>query len=99
MANGDSEVLKEIAGNISEFAGNWEAVWENIMLRADCKQALVDMAEKEKKPELLEADFVTETNDMFHKLLDQVKREVGKLDSKRILFDFKAWLKKEAKRR
>lgn len=99
LANGDSEVLKEIAGNISEFAGNWEAVWENIMLRADCNHLLVDLAEKEQRPELLEADFVVETNDMFHKLLDKVKRDVGKLDSKRVLFEFKEWLKKEVKKR
>jgi len=99
LANGDSEILKDIAGNIAEFAGNWEAVWENIMLRADCKQALVDISEKEKKQELLEADFVIETNDMFHRLVDKSKKETGKIDSKRIIFEFKEWLKKEVKKK
>jgi len=98
LMSGDSEILKEIAGNIAEFAGNWEAVWENIELRAKCKQALVDIAEKTKKPELLEADFVIETNDMFHNLLDKVKKEVGKIDPERVFFEYNEWLKKEAKK-
>ena len=99
LANGDSEILKEIAGNIVEFAGNWEAVWNNIMLRAKCKQAIVDISDKTGKPELLEADFTIEANDMFHKLLDKVKKETGKMDEERIFFDFNEWLKKEGKKR
>ena len=91
--------VKEIAANISDFAGNWEMVWDNIMLRAQCNQALLEIAEKAQRPELLEADFVVEMNDMFHKLLDKVKREVGKIDSKRIFFDFNEWLKKEVKKK
>ncbi|MBW2983884.1 type II/IV secretion system ATPase subunit, partial [Candidatus Woesearchaeota archaeon] len=58
LINGESEIIKSIAGNIKEWAGNWDAVWENINLRADCKTAVVDLADKAKNPELLEAEFV-----------------------------------------
>jgi len=98
LMNGDSDILKEIAGNISDFAGDWDSVWDNIVLRAECKKVLVDLAKKSNNLELLEAPFVIRCNDMFHKLSGRVKEETGGLDSKRILFDFKTWLKKEVKR-
>ncbi|MBW2963816.1 type II/IV secretion system ATPase subunit [Candidatus Woesearchaeota archaeon] len=98
LANGDSEILKEIAGNVAEFAGNWEAVWNNIMLRAKCKQAIVDISDKTERPELLEAEFSVKANDMFHNLLDQVLKETGKIDEERVFFDFNEWLKKEGKK-
>jgi type IV secretory pathway ATPase VirB11/archaellum biosynthesis ATPase len=97
LINGDSEILKAIAGNVKEWAGNWDAVWENIMLRADMKEALMKMAEKEKNDELLEAPFVIKCNDEFHRISDRVKEKIGKLDSKRILFEWKEWLKKEVR--
>ena len=99
LKNGDSEVLKTIASNIKDFAGNWDAVWENIQLRADVKQEIVNMAAKMKNDDLLEAEFVTKSNDMFHMIIDKVKEELGELDSKRIFFEFKEWLKREAKAR
>jgi type IV secretory pathway ATPase VirB11/archaellum biosynthesis ATPase len=97
LINGDSEVLKAIASNVKEWAGNWDAVWDNIQLRADIKELLVKTADKLKRPELLEADFVILCNDQFHKLSDKVKEETRKLDSKRIFFEWSEWLKKAAK--
>ncbi|MBW2983480.1 hypothetical protein KY361_00005, partial [Candidatus Woesearchaeota archaeon] len=88
-----------IAGNIKEWAGNWDAVWENINLRADCKTAVVDLADKAKNPELLEAEFVISCNDEFHKIVDRVREQYGETDPKRILFEFKDWLKKAAKKK
>ncbi len=29
LINGDSEVLKAIGGNVKEWAGNWDAIWDN----------------------------------------------------------------------
>ena len=46
LINGESEILKAIAGNVKEWSGNWDAVWDNITLRAKTKEALVDLAEK-----------------------------------------------------
>jgi hypothetical protein len=99
LINGNSEILKRMAGNIREFAGDWDAVWNNIQLRADCKQAIVDIHEQTKDNSLLEAPFVIRCNDMFHLLTDKVKQEVGTMDSERILFEYKEWLKNEVKKR
>jgi type IV secretory pathway ATPase VirB11/archaellum biosynthesis ATPase len=99
LINGESDVIKSIAGNVQEWAGNWDAVWDNINLRADCKQAIVDVADKAKNPELLEAEFVIQCNDEFHKTVNRVKEEVGETDPKRVLFEWKDWLKKAAKKK
>ncbi|MBD3310817.1 hypothetical protein GF351_06385 [Candidatus Woesearchaeota archaeon] len=98
LINGEIEVLKSIAGNVKEWAGNWDAVWDNINLRADIKSALVDLAEKSKRPELLEAKFVIHANDYFHNISDEVREEFGSLDSKRILLKWKEWAKAAAKK-
>jgi archaeal flagellar protein FlaI len=97
LINGDSEVIKEIAASVKEWAGNWDAVWENIQLRADLKGALVEYSKKQKRPELLEAEFVIRANDAFHKISDTILEKDGTLDSKKILFRWDDWLKKEAK--
>ncbi len=99
LMNGDSDVLKSIAGSVREWAGNWDAVWDNILLRAKTKELIVNLSDKIKDPYLLEADFVILANDMFHKISDSVKEEVGALDSKRILTDYNTWLERAVKKR
>ncbi len=96
LINGDSEILKAIAANIKEWAGNWDAVWDNIELRAKIKEEIVKAAEREQEPELLEAEFVIRCNDMFHRITDNVREETGYIDSNKILFAFKEWIKEEA---
>jgi len=98
LIDGDSEILKAIAGNIKEWAGNWDAVWDNITLRAKIKENLVDFANKNNMLELLEADFVIQSNDQFHKISEKIREEIGTLDSKRILFDWNEWLKRHVKK-
>ena len=66
LINGESEILKSIAGNIKEWAGDWDALWDNITLRAKTKEALVKYSEKAKDPEMLEAEFIVLANDHFH---------------------------------
>ena len=95
LMNGDSEILKAIASNIKEFAGDWDAVWENIQLRGNVKQALVEEAEKVNDMEFLEAPFVIKCNDMFHNFVEKVKRETGHMDNDKIYFEFTNWLKRE----
>ncbi len=99
LRNGNSDILKRMAGRIKEFAGDWEAIWQNIELRADAKQAIVDLFVEQSDPALLEADFAVKANDMFHLISDKVKDKQGKLDSARILFEYKEWLRKEGKKR
>ncbi|MBS3136856.1 Flp pilus assembly complex ATPase component TadA [Candidatus Woesearchaeota archaeon] len=98
LKNGDSEILKAIAGNVKEFAGSWDAVWDNILLRGTIKENIVKMAEQTKNDELLEAPFVTKANDMFHIISEKVKEEVGFLDSKKILFQWNDWLSREVRK-
>jgi type IV secretory pathway ATPase VirB11/archaellum biosynthesis ATPase len=95
---GDSEILKAIAGNVREWAGNWDAVWDNINLRARVKQAMVEAAQKAQKPDLLEAQFYIVANDQFHKVSERVREEAGSLDSERIFFEWNEWLKRAVKK-
>jgi len=99
LLNGESEILKAIAGSVKEWAGNWDAVWDNILLRAKLKELLVQASKENEAPDLLEADFVVTANDEFHKISDEIKEETGALDSKRILFQWQDWLSRQVKRR
>ena len=91
LIHGESFVIREIARRIPEFYGNWDLVWENILLRAKIKERLIEFSEKYNKPELLEAEYVVFANEQFNLISEQVKREIGKLDSKEIL---KRWEEK-----
>ncbi len=99
LMNGDSDILKSIGGSVREWAGDWDAIWENIILRADIKQTLVNVAEQSGKPEILEAEFMMRSNDEFHRISDEVREEVGMLDSKKILFRWKEWIKKALRKK
>lgn len=99
LRNGNSDILKRMAGRIKEFAGDWNAIWNNIELRAQTKQAIVDQFLETQNPFLLEAEFVIKANDQFHLISDAVKEKRGKLDSKEILFQYLDWLKREAKKK
>ncbi len=93
LLEGDCEILKKIAENVKEWSGNWDAVWENVLLRAQIKEEIVNVSEKENLPIILEAEFVIQANDEFHRISENVKEERGRLDSKRIFSLWKAWLK------
>lgn len=98
LINGESETLKEIAGSVKGWAGNWDAVWDNIQLRANVKQSLVDFSIQNKMPELLEAPFVVKSNSVFHEISEKVQQEIGLPEGKRVLREFNEWLKKNAKK-
>ena len=95
LRNGNSMILKRMAGRVKEFAGDWDAVWHNIELRAACKQAIVDEFERTKDDSILEAKFVINANDKFHLISEQIREREGKLDNERVLFEYKDWLRKE----
>jgi hypothetical protein len=98
LINGESLIINEIAKRVKEWHGNWDAVWSNIELRGRVKQTLVDYAKKLKRPELLEAEWTSKSNEMFHLIAEKVKREVGALDSKMIYEKWVEWLEKELKK-
>jgi len=98
LINGDSEIIKDIASNVKGWAGNWDAVWDNIILRQKIKQEVVDFAEKMKQPELLEAEFTVKSNNAFHQISDEVSEEIGLPTSEVVFPKWKRWLEKESKR-
>ena len=91
LINGESEVLKSIASNVPQWAGNWSAVWDNIELRAKIKEYQVEKAKKVKNDNILEAKYVIEANDMFHKICQKILDNYNKLDSNLIYEDFCLW--------
>ena len=97
LLNGESEVVKSIAGSVREWVGNWDAVWENILLRSKIKQTLVDYARKTNNQEIIESNFVVASNDMFHRLIEQVRGEVGSIDSNRVFHEWDDWVRKSIK--
>ena len=99
LLNGDSQVLKDIAAKIKDFAGSWDAVWDNINLRAKVKQKLVDVCIREKDDELVEAEFTILSNDRFHEIMEEVREDKGFLDNDLIFQTWELWLEKEVKRR
>ncbi len=97
FVNGESFVLNEITKRVREWAGRWDRVWENIMLRAKIYRTVVDVAEKTGKSELLEAETAVASNQMFHLLADRCKREIGVIDSERVFNEWFDWFRKHAK--
>lgn len=99
LINGDSEILKQIASNVRGWAGNWDAIYDNILLRAKIKKELLDVAEKTKDFDLIEAGFNTLSNHAFHEISDEVIQEVGLPLSERVFPEWQKWLNKEVKKR
>jgi type IV secretory pathway ATPase VirB11/archaellum biosynthesis ATPase len=98
LINGDSEIMKDIASNVKGWAGDWDAVWDNVVLRQKIKQEVVNFAEKMKQPELLEAEFTVKSNNAFHQISDEVSEEIGLPTSEVVFPKWKRWLEKESKR-
>ncbi len=99
LINGESEVLKDIAGNVKGWAGSWDAVWDNILLRAKIKQAIVEASVKTKDANLLEAPFVLRCTNAFHEISDKVRQEIGVPQGKRVFKEWQVWLEHELKRK
>jgi archaeal flagellar protein FlaI len=99
LTNGESEILKDIAGNVKDFAGNWDVVWENIQLRARIKEAIVKASEKAKDNEMLEAEFVIACNDQFHRVYEAMSQDMNKNSPDDIFFEWKEWLNREMRKR
>lgn len=99
LINGDSEIIKDIAGNIKGWAGNWDAVWDNIVLRGKIKEEIVKVSEKTGDEGLLEAEFNVLSNDSFHKISDSVRQEIGLPMSDRVFPAWQKWLNEEVKKR
>ena len=98
LINGESDVIKDIASKVKGWAGNWDAVYDNILLRAKIKNEIVKVAESSGKSEILEAKFNVLSNHMFHKISDEVIEELGLPVGKEVFSRWKKWLSEEIKR-
>ncbi len=96
LINGDSEVIKSIAGSVKGWAGNWDAVYDNIILRGQVKQEIVSAALRLRKPILMEAAFNAVANGAFHRISDEVRQEIGIPWSEKVFPRWKEWLDKTA---
>jgi archaeal flagellar protein FlaI len=99
LINGESEIIKEIASKVKGWAGDWDAVYDNILLRAKLKKEIVEVAEKNKMPEVLEAEFNKLTNHQFHKISDEVIQEIGLPLGEKVFPKWQKWLNGEIKKR
>lgn len=97
LMNGESEIIKSIASTVKGWAGNWDAIYDNILLRAKVKQELVDAARKFKMPRLLEAPFNVMSNNMFHLISDKVTKDHGLPLSDKVFAEWKKWLAEQVK--
>ncbi len=97
LLNGDTDIIKSIASQIKEWAGDWNAVWENILLRAKIKKTTVDYSKIYEIPDLMEAKAVIQMNDEFHRICDRVRQETDKLDSEEIFSKWELALKEYIK--
>ena len=95
LINGDSEIIKAIAGNVKGWAGNWDAVYDNILLRGKIKEEIVKTAEKTNKPEILEAEFNSLSNAVFHRISQKIVEESGIPLSDQVFPLWKDWFYKE----
>jgi len=97
LINGDSEVIKDIAGNVKGWAGNWDAVWDNILLRAKIKEEIVNVSKKIQDESILEAKFNILSNDKFHQISDEIRQEIGLPLSERVFPEWQKWLNEKVR--
>jgi type IV secretory pathway ATPase VirB11/archaellum biosynthesis ATPase len=98
LINGDSEMIKSIAANVRGWAGNWDAVWDNIMLRQKVKEEIVKISDNIGNPEIMESGFCAKANNSFHEISEKIREEVGLPVSERVFSDWQKWLNNEAKK-
>jgi flagellar protein FlaI len=99
LINGDSEIVKDIASNVRGWAGNWDAVYDNIQLRAKMKKEIAEVATKSNDLDLLESKFNALSNHHFHKISSEVSREIGLPLGERVFPEWQKWLNSEIKKR
>jgi hypothetical protein len=99
LVNGESEVINRIASYVKEWSGNWDAVWENIRLRAKIKDTLVKLSDKLKMPELVEAEWVTLSNSQYHLVVERLREETGAAGPKIVYEEWEKWLRERIRSR
>jgi hypothetical protein len=98
LMNGDSDIMKDIASNVKGWAGDWDAVWDNVILRQKIKEETVRFSDRINNPEILEAEFTVKSNNAFHQISSEATEEVGLPTSEVVFPRWKRWLEKETKK-
>jgi hypothetical protein len=99
LINGESEIIKDIASKVKGWAGNWDAVYDNILLRAKMKEEIVKVAESSGNESILEAEFNVQANHEFHKISDEVINESGLPLSDKVFPRWQEWLNNEVRKK
>ncbi|MFA5406480.1 MAG: type II/IV secretion system ATPase subunit [Candidatus Nanoarchaeia archaeon] len=97
LLEGESEVIKNIAGKVKAWSGKWDLVWDNILLRTKIKELMLEYGEKSNNSLMLESDFIVQANDQFHKIFDDLTNETGYPDSNDVIREFEHWIKIKAR--
>jgi hypothetical protein len=97
LINGDSEIVKAIAANVKGWAGNWDAVYDNILLRAKIKKEIVEMSKKLNKPGLMESAFNSLSNSAFHSISEKIIAQRGLALSEYVFPEWQKWAEKAAR--
>lgn len=93
LLEGNSYVIKEIASKVKDWAGDWDAVLDNIRVRGDVLGAISDYANKVKNPILLEAEFTSAAIDQYYDIISKLREEYGTAERKNIISLFELWLR------
>lgn len=95
LLEGNSDVIKQIASNVKDWAGNWDAVLDNIQARADILKMLVDYSHKKKDPSILEAKHSVSAIDQYYDIVSKLKEEYGSAERSNIVKMFDLWLREQ----
>ena len=98
LINGDSETIKSIASGVKGWAGNWDAVYDNILLRGKVKEEIVKIAKETGHRELLEAKFNCLANAIFYEISEKVRQEIGLPLGERVFPEWQKTIKEEARK-
>jgi hypothetical protein len=96
--DGRSDGLKDkglkLSDRIKDIADSWgltlEEAMDNIRARAVIRERMVETALRQDRPELLEPEWVSEANNAFWSLVEDMDRE-GDTDYTRLARDWQAW--------
>jgi type IV secretory pathway ATPase VirB11/archaellum biosynthesis ATPase len=94
LLEGNSYVIKEIASNVEGWAGNWDAVLDNIQTRGEILNMISDYASKTGDASMLEAEFTSAAIDQYYEIESKIKEESGRPpEGSKIIKAFELWLK------
>jgi type IV secretory pathway ATPase VirB11/archaellum biosynthesis ATPase len=94
LLEGNSYIVKEIASNVEGWAGNWDAVLDNITARGELLKMISDYADKIGDRSILEAKFTSMAVDQYYEIVNKLNQESGKSpEGSKILKNFDLWLK------